>query len=94
MKINLFDLLNIYESEVKKNVRNKKKILDFEKHKMEYLVDIKRVNYFGIKEVNAIYLNNLEIEEINCYKNNKYNELYLKVKLIELLEVLCKRGLK
>ena len=42
MKVNLFDLLDIYESEVKKNVRNKKKILDFEKHKMEYLVDIKK----------------------------------------------------
>ena len=56
--------------------------------------DAKIVNYFGIKEVNTIYLNNLEIEEINCYKNNKYNELYLKVKLIELLEVLCKRELK
>lgn len=41
MKVNLFDLLDIYETEVKKNVRNKKKILDFEKHKMEYLVDIK-----------------------------------------------------
>lgn len=36
-------LLDIYETEVKKNVRNKKKILDFEKHKMEYLVDIKNV---------------------------------------------------
>ena len=56
--------------------------------------DAKIVKYFGIKEVNTIYLNNLEIEEINCYKNNKYNELYLKVKLIELLEVLCKRELK
>lgn len=43
MRVKLFDLLNIYESEVKKNVRNKKKILNFEKHKMEYLVDIKRV---------------------------------------------------
>ncbi len=56
--------------------------------------DAKIVNYFGIKGVNTIYLNNLEIEEINCYKNNKYNELYLKVKLIELLEALCKRELK
>ena len=27
-------------------------------------------------------------------KNNKYNELYLKVKLIELLEALCKRELE
>ena len=56
--------------------------------------DAKIVSYFGIKEVNTIYLNNLEIEEINCYKNNKYNELYLKVKLIELLEDLCKRVLE
>ena len=56
--------------------------------------DTKIVNYFGIKEVNTIYLNNLEIEEMNCYKNNKYNELYLKVKLIKLLEALCKRELK
>lgn len=43
MKVNLFDLLDIYETEVKKNLRNKKKILDFEKHKMEYLVAIKNV---------------------------------------------------
>ncbi len=56
--------------------------------------DAKIVKYFGIKEVNSIYLNNLEIEEINCYKNNKYYELYLKVKLIELLEDLCKRELE
>ena len=56
--------------------------------------DLKTVNYFDIKDVNTIYLNNLEIEEINCYKNNIYNELYLKVKLIELLEDLCKRELE
>ena len=43
MKVNLFDLLLIYETELKKNVINKKKILDFEKHKMEYLVDIKNM---------------------------------------------------
>ena len=43
MKVNLFDLLLIYETEVKKNVRNKKKILDFEKQKIVYLVDIKNV---------------------------------------------------
>lgn len=56
MKVNLFDLLNIYESEVKKNVRNKKKILDFEKHKMEYLVDIKRVlenNLYDVGKYNT-----------------------------------------
>lgn len=71
MKVNLFDLLDIYESEVKKNVRNKKKILDFEKHKMEYLVDIKK----GIKRANYLYKNNSikfnqYFSSIECFKNN------------------------
>lgn len=43
MNVKLNDLINIYENEVKKNVKNKQKIFNFEKHKMEYLCDIKRV---------------------------------------------------
>lgn len=39
------------------------------------------------------YLNNINIEEKYKYGNNKYNELYLKVKIIEM-EALCKRELK
>ena len=39
-------------------------------------------------------LNNLEIEEKYECENNKYNELYLKVKIIEILEVLCKKELE
>lgn len=56
--------------------------------------DEKIINYFGIKDVNTVYLNNLEIEEKYEYENNKYNELYLKVKIIEILEVLCKKELE
>ena len=43
MKLKLTDLIDIYETEVKKNVKNKYKIFDFEKHKIEYLWEIKRV---------------------------------------------------
>ena len=32
--------------------------------------DAKIVKYFGIKDVNTIYLNNLEIEEKYEYENN------------------------
>ena len=42
MKVKLTDIINIYETEVKKNVKNKHKIFDFEKHKMEYLCEIKK----------------------------------------------------
>ena len=56
--------------------------------------DNKISSYFGIKDVNTISLNNLEIEEIKEYENNKYNELYLEVKLIEIMEVLCKKELE
>jgi len=56
--------------------------------------DKKIIHNFGIKDVNTIYLNNLEIEEKYEYENNKYNEIYLKVKIIEMLEALCKKELE
>lgn len=43
MRVSLYDLVDIFELEVKKNVRNKKKLMNFERHKLEYLTDIKRV---------------------------------------------------
>ncbi len=41
MKVNISDLKIIYEEEIKKNVINKKKILEFERNKIEYLLSIK-----------------------------------------------------
>lgn len=43
MKVLIKDLKIIYEEEIRKNVKNKKKIFKFEKQKIEYLIDIKRV---------------------------------------------------
>ena len=42
MKVHLSDLKLVYEQEIRKNVKNKKKIFKFETQKIEYLLDIKR----------------------------------------------------
>lgn len=38
--LNIYNILNIYENEIKKNVKNKKRIYNFEKYKMCYITDI------------------------------------------------------
>lgn len=43
MKVHLSDLKLVYEQEIRKNVKNKKKIFKFETQKIEYLLDIKKV---------------------------------------------------
>ena len=43
MQVNLSDLKLVYEQEIRKNVKNRKKIFKFETQKIEYLLDIKRV---------------------------------------------------
>ena len=43
MRVNLSDLKLVYEQEIRKNVKNRKKIFKFEIQKLEYLLDIKRV---------------------------------------------------
>ena len=43
MNICLKDIRSVYEEEIKKNVKNKRKIFEFERNKLEYLIDIKRV---------------------------------------------------
>ena len=57
-------------------------------------IDNDIVKYFDIENVNCIYLNNLDIEEIKEYDNNKYREYFLKTKLIKIKEVLWKKILK
>ena len=73
----------------------KERYLIIKKLYKDYIILIKdkNNNYISFEE-NAKIVNYFGIKEVNCYKNNKYNELYLKVKLIELLEDLCKRELE
>lgn len=80
MKVNFNDLLSVYDEEVKKNVKNKKKLFYFEKNKMEYLISIKRelenntydggkYNVFVIRspKVRVIMSQNLYDKVINHY---------------------------
>jgi RNA-directed DNA polymerase len=43
MEVKLKDLEDIFDNEIRKGVKNKQRILNFEKYKMEYLIDIKKV---------------------------------------------------
>lgn len=43
MQVNYSDLKLVYEQEVRKNVKNRKKIFKFENQKLEYLMHIKYV---------------------------------------------------
>lgn len=43
MEVNVYDLLDIYEKEISKNTKNKKKINNFERNKMENIYDIKNI---------------------------------------------------
>ena len=43
MQVEISDLINIYENEIVKGVKNRKKILKFEANKIEYLIYIKNI---------------------------------------------------
>ena len=52
VKVELNDILDIYENEVSKNTKNKKKIYNFEKNKIVNIMDIIRIiesNNYHIK---------------------------------------------
>ena len=59
-----------------------------------YGFDKEILKCFNAENVNCIYLDNLEIEEVKEYENNKYKEYFLKTKLIKIKEVLWKKILK
>lgn len=48
MKVDIRNLRLVYEGEIRKNVKNKKRIFDFELNKIEYLIDIKRLIESGL----------------------------------------------
>ena len=46
--LNVSNLLNIYENEISKNVKNKRKLYDFEINKMQYIEDIIKMHKNGL----------------------------------------------
>ncbi len=60
-------------------VKDKIKTINIDKE----IIDIFGLN--NIKEVNQIILNNLDIESINEYENNRYLIYYTKARLISVL---------
>ena len=73
MIINVYDLLDVYNNEVSKNTKNKRKVYNFEKHKMIHLYNIKskiennkyeinNYNIFNIYEPKLRIIMSLSIE--------------------------------
>lgn len=80
MEVNVYDLLDIYEKEISKNTKNKKKINNFERNKIENIYDIKyllegnnykiyRYNIFSISSPKYRIVMSLNIKDkiINHY---------------------------
>ena len=59
MIIKVNDLLGVYEKEASKNTKNKRKVYNFEKHKMIHLQNIKRKIENNIYEVNNYNIFNI-----------------------------------
>ena len=77
MKVEVNDILNIYEKEVSVNTKNNKKIYNFEKNKIENIYDIK-----NILESNNYRVGNYNIFTINSPKYRIVMSLNIKDKII------------
>lgn len=77
MKVNIYDLLDIYEKEVSKNTKNKRKVNNFERNKMENIYDIK-----NILESNNYKVDKYNIFSINSPKYRIVMSLNIKDKII------------
>ena len=62
--LNVSNLLRIYETEISKNVKNKKKLYDFEINKMQYIEDI--INMLNNGVVSHKHYNIFLIFEPKC----------------------------
>lgn len=77
MRVNVNDIINIYEKEVSINTKNKKKVYNFERNKMENMYDIK-----NIIENNNYYISKYNIFTINKQKYRIIMSLNMKDKII------------
>ena len=57
IKVSYKDLLDIYENEISKNVKNKKKLYNFEKYKIQNITRaINKINNFDKEEYNIFLI--------------------------------------
>ena len=61
MKVNVYDLIDIYEKEVSRNTKNKRKVNNFKRNKMENIYDIKHIIGSGNYEVGKYNVFNISI---------------------------------
>ena len=69
--LNVSNLLNIYENEISKNVKNKRKLYDFEINKMQYIEDIIKMLKNGCREnpLNTLKIAGVDMEDKEVYES-------------------------
>ena len=70
--------------------KNKYKIRYIDKEICDYL-NMRKLKYLKKYNINYLIINNLDIEVINEYENNRYSEFYLKVKLTDTIKYIKER---
>lgn len=72
MEVNVYNLLDIYEKEVSRHTKNKSKINNFERNKIENIYDIKNIIESGnykVSKYNIFSINSPKyriVMSINC----------------------------
>ena len=81
------EIKNIYNDYIIFIKRKNKdyKLYSIDKKIFEYL-NLKKINFLKIYEINYLILDNLDIIEKYEYENNKYYEYYIKVLLINTIK--------
>ena len=85
-----YEIKNIYKDYII-FIKRKNKYILMENNTFIELLNLKKLKYIKKRNINYLILDNLEILEKHEYENNRYNEYYIKSKLIDIVKYISER---